>query len=476
MTTQEVAKTVIKSSVGYCKSCDGNEQVLITSNGCGVYYERMCPKRGRIKTKIVSDPEWYYKRVHKFKPRKISTDDALDTKLLLGCPKDCGLCREHVGEICLPVFSITNDCNLNCPICFTFNRPDKRYYKSLSETEAIIDHLLSKTGTLELINITGGEPTLHPELFELISLARKKGVNRITMNSNGIRIANDMEFAKKIRDAGVQVVLSVDTFSESKSIIIHGADISQKKRKALARLEELNIPTTILSVCIKDVNESDVQEVVKDYFSKDFVRSMTIQNMTFTGKNGDLFSPRTHITIDEVERLVCGVDGFSQEDFFSLGSYHPLCYSVAYYIFIDDKVVPLSKLVSRDLLTKATEGAYILSPDVNLSAEFRQGLDSFWANGGDDSIVKGLRSFIEKLYPSNKSFSNQERKSIIEQSIKALYIHPHMDDDNFDLERVCCCGDVVPDESGACIPACSYNMLYRQKDSRFWVEPGADGR
>jgi hypothetical protein len=64
-----------------------------------------------------------------------------------------------------------------------------------------------------------------------------------------------------------------------------------------------------------------------------------------------------------------------------------------------------------------------------------------------------------------------ERKALLERWIKMLLIHPHMDSDNFDIDRVSSCGDLVPDEDGRMIPACAYNLLYRQKDSRFWREP-----
>jgi uncharacterized radical SAM superfamily Fe-S cluster-containing enzyme len=45
-----------------------------------------------------------------------------------------------------------------------------------------------------------------------------------------------------------------------------------------------------------------------------------------------------------------------------------------------------------------------------------------------------------------------------------------MDEDNFDIARVGLCGDLVPNDQGGMIPACSYNLMYRQKDTRFWVE------
>ena len=142
----------------------------------------------------------------------------------------------------------------------------------------------------------------------------------------------DAEFAEKIKESGVQLVLSLDTLDPDKSVLIHGRDITGLKEACLQRLETLNIPTTILPVCIKGVNEVEVAEIVHAYLRKPFVCSITVQNMTFTGRNGSRFEPREHITMDEIETLLSSKPGIKEEDFFSLSSYHPLCYSAAYYI------------------------------------------------------------------------------------------------------------------------------------------------
>ncbi len=290
------------------------------------------------------------------------------------------------------------------------------------------------------------------------------------MNTNGLRIASDFEFAKQIKASGVQLVLSLDTLDRENSIKIHGADISKRKLKTLEVLEQLDIPTTILSVCIKDVNELEVADFVDTYIRKSFVKSITIQNMTFTGKNGSNFYPRKHISIDEVELVIAEKTDFSQDDFFPLASYHPLCYSVAYYIVSNNKVIPLSKIIDKQLLVNATENLYYMEPDSDLSKNFITGINKLWAEGYDEDIIDELKRILKQLYPSGKEISNEERKEILEKIIKSIYIHSHMDADNFDIDRVCRCGDVVPDETGKMIPACSYNLIYRQKDDRFWTE------
>jgi uncharacterized radical SAM superfamily Fe-S cluster-containing enzyme len=457
----------LNSTLAYCTTCNKTELARITANNNGVFMQRVCPVTMPEPFKLASDYQWYMARM--ITPQTINTSDNQQPSKK-GCPKDCGLCEWHASSVKLPVFSITNDCNLDCPICFTYNRPDVKYYKSPDDTQKILDKVFSQKTKRQILNITGGEPTLHPQLFDILERCQKMGIERITMNTNGLKMASNADFAKQIKDAGVQVVLSLDTLDSERSILIHGKDICAQKLKALELLEQFDIPTTILSVCIKDVNELDVAEIAETNIQKEFVKSITIQNMTFTGKNGEKFSPRKHITIDEVEKLLATRNDFSQSDFFPLASYHPLCYSVAYYIVNNNKVLSMNKLIDSKLLTQATEDLYYMEPDNNLTKSFVDGINRLWAEGYDEDTIAELKRFMKEIHPTGYEINEQQRKAILEKKIKSIYIHPHMDADNFDIDRVCRCGDIVPDESGRMIPACSYNLLYRQNDSRFWID------
>ncbi len=463
--TEKTEEIYIQSTLTYCKYCKKQELANIISNKNGVFMRKTCTKHNWNDVKIASNYDWYTRRV--LKSQAINTPrKTRDIKK--GCPLDCWLCSMHSNEIHLPVFSITNDCNLNCPICFTYNRPDKKYYKNKDEVAQIIERLLEHRDAFEVVNITGGEPTLHLELFEIIDVLKRKEIERITINTNGIKLSRDSEFARKIKEADVQMVLSLNTFDPEKSKLIHGANITRQKKKVLQVFEELNIPTTLLCVAIKDINEPDIAEIVSEYIKKDFVKSITIQNMTFTGENGQLFEPRKHITLDDVETVLSGKEEFSAEDFFCLNSSHPLCYSIAYYIVHQDRVLSLTRLIDKNKLSELSNNSYLLSSDTDLSQEFLQGINELWAEGEDTEFLSMLSDFISRLYPTEKTLSTNERTKIAETMIKAVYIHSHMDEHNFDIDRVSRCADIVPDESGSMIPACSYNLIYRENDERFW--------
>ena len=187
-------ETYLKSTLAYCDRCNKTELARITARADGVFMERMCPVHGVERVRIAKSPEWYVERTNGPRPVHEIKDRLPSQK---GCPFDCGPCQWHTGGIHLPVFSITNDCNLNCPICFTYNRTDRKYYKGVEETRRIISHIVERSGGVQLINLTGGEPTLHPELFAILDACRSEGIGRITMN--GISQAKPTKYAVRPR-------------------------------------------------------------------------------------------------------------------------------------------------------------------------------------------------------------------------------------------------------------------------------------
>jgi uncharacterized radical SAM superfamily Fe-S cluster-containing enzyme len=465
--TAPPGRTIIHSTVAWCVRCNTAEHAIVYAEADAIYLKRLCPKEQTPGVRIASDYDWYMKRYTrgyaKVSPEKPSP-------VSKGCPLDCGLCANHSNRINLPVFSITNDCNLDCPICFTYNRPDRKYFKSPDDIDRILDHIEEKNGIPEVINVTGGEPTLHPDFFEIIRRIRARGAVRLTVNTNGIIVAGNESFAERIAESGAQMVLSLNTFDPEKSRMIHGRDISGEKKRALEYFEKYDVPVTLLSVAIKNLNEDDISGIIAGYMDRKFVRTFVIQNMTFTGAHGSAFYPRERITLDDVETALAKNNIFSRDDFFPLGSSHPLCYSAAYYFVHGSKAISLTKLVDRERLIAMTERDYLLRPDDAFSREFLEGITRLWAEGVDEETLDELRSFFRKMYPSGRRVSDSERIAISEGSVKSIYIHAHMDDDTFDCARAARCGDIVPDESGAMIPACSYNLVYRERDERFWFK------
>ncbi len=112
--------------------------------------------------------------------------------------------------------------------------------------------------------------------------------------------------------------------------------------------------------------------------------------------------------------------------------------------------------------------SYLLRPGPEAQELFRQGIDRLWAKGDPENCLPAVRRLVDRIYPSGRSLSVVERQAAAEQGLLAVYLHSHMDEDTLDLARLTVCPDQVPDPEGRLIPACAYNLFYRQKDPRFW--------
>jgi 7,8-dihydro-6-hydroxymethylpterin dimethyltransferase len=459
---------------GMCRECRAIVDAQVLFRDGSVYLRSICPTHGASEALIAQSSEWYRTTVTSRQlpdpPKRTSTS------VSKGCPLDCGLCEWHEKACHLPIFSITNACNLKCPICFTYNREDRKFYMSEEEFQGIIDWIIESEGQVDLINITGGEPTLHPDLMNLIRRAKRKEIGRITLNTNGIRLTHDPELLRQLAEEGIYIVLSFNTLHSDVTVQMHGADILPKKLETLKLLEQYNIPTTLLTVCAKGVNDGELGSIVDLMLSHDFIRSLTVQTMTYTGFGGRSFYPRRHLPIDTVIDTIVRShpEIFRHSDFTPLPGTHPLCYSVAYLFHHENAFLPLRRIFTDDEYERVVGNKYLIHPDEGLHELLRNKIDEIWAHEtGDPDAERKLRvlkRIIEELYPVGRNLSAFDRQKIAEKFFKTIYIHAHMDEDTFDVSRVVRCGDLVPDGAKTFIPACSYNLFYRMKDSRFWSE------
>jgi hypothetical protein len=451
-----------------CRQCRALVPARVLEEGGIVYQERLCPVCGSTRARLADSVEWYLDRVAttvRCKPAHLP-----GLPVCAGCPKDCGPCAFHANACHLPVFSVTNACNMDCPICFTYNRPDQKYFMTREELRALLDKLIVGAGPFDLINITGGEPTLHPGIIGLLEECQRPEIGRVTMNSNGLRLAVDEIFCRALADLGIYVVLSFDTFRSERALTIHGADVISQKRRALENLQRFGIGTTLLNVMIRGLNDDEIGNIIALAKEYPVVRSVTIQTMTFTGQGGKSFKPRETMPLDAAANAIeTATNGAMRAShFFAHAGAHPLCYSVAYYLNDAGAYRSLTEFFTVAELRQMFGDGYLLQPQDSTQELFRRAIDRLWTEGDPTNVLPSVRRLVERMYPAGKSLSQAERQAVAEASILAVCLHSHMDEDTLDLARLVACPDQVPDPDGRLIPACAYNLFYREKDPRFW--------
>jgi uncharacterized radical SAM superfamily Fe-S cluster-containing enzyme len=462
--------TYLGTVTGMCRSCRELGPSRIVEEDGVVYQERLCPRCGHTRTRIADDVKWYLDRmaagVHCVPFREPGNP------VRRGCPLDCGPCAFHANACHLPVFSVTNDCNMQCPICFTFNRPDRRYFMSREELRALIDNLIRRCGPMDLVNITGGEPTLHPGILDLIRECRRPEIGRVTMNSNGLRLAKDESLCAALAELGAYVVLSFDTFREDVSIRIHGRNVVADKLQALENLQRHGVGVTLLNVMIRGLNDGEIGAVIDLARSHSVVRSVTVQTMTFTGSGGKSFQPRVPMPLDGAAVAIETATGgrMRRGDFLPHPGAHPLCYSVAYYLRDASEFHSLADYFPGGDLRRLLGHGYLPRPDDDAQTLFRDAIDRLWSDGDKHGLLPSLRRLVERMFPQGNMLGSSARQRVAEEGLLAVYLHAHMDEDTLDIGRLVCCPDQVPDPEGRLIPACAYNLFYREKDPRFWCQ------
>jgi uncharacterized radical SAM superfamily Fe-S cluster-containing enzyme len=212
-----------KSLCGVCKS--GVDATIHFRDG-RVWMDKTCPRHGAQSCLVSSSVEWYLDCLAFFAaptpPRRVMKQVSA-----AGCPFDCGPCTSHQQKVYLPVIPITSACNLDCPICYTVNKNDDPHRLGREQFARILEHLVADHDELDIINFTGGEPTLHPELPAFLEMARAAGVRRLTISTNGLKLL-DEGLVRRLAAVDARVILSLDTFRADTDQAMLGATPSAR--------------------------------------------------------------------------------------------------------------------------------------------------------------------------------------------------------------------------------------------------------
>src|ERR1700710_3060624 len=194
-----------------CETCLGLVPAKIVEEDGGIYYSKRCPEHGVMKTLVSDDPAYWRRTLEYLKPGDRPL--APFTRTERGCPWDCGLCPDHEQHSCLAIVEINEACNLACPVCFADSSPKRNSHRSLAEVERMFDALVASEGEPDLVQISGGEPTLHPDFFAILDEARARPIRHVMVNTNGLRIAREPDFVAQLaeRKRGLEIYLQFDS-------------------------------------------------------------------------------------------------------------------------------------------------------------------------------------------------------------------------------------------------------------------------
>lgn len=495
---------LIKITESLCPGCieekkwnEMKKHAVVYKEGNSVIIAKVCKKHGTTKDVYWNDYEMF-KRAEQYADRGVKIETPHIKVDKIDCPKNCGLCKEHESHTNLLNIVATNRCDLSCWYCFFYAKKDGEIYEpTIEQVRTMLERAKNvKPVGANAVQFTGGEPTLRDDIIEMIKIAKELGYDHVQLNTNGIRLAKEPEFCKRIREAGVNTLyLSFDGVTPKTNPKNYWEVPDAIKNCRTAGIGVVLVPTLI-----NTVNDHEIGDIIR--FAKgniDVIRGVNFQPVSFVGSMPQATREKQRITIpDAIKKVEEQTNGeISAEDFYPVPcvcaitdfieaiqekpryrlSTHFAC-GAATYVFIDGgRLVPITKFF-----------------DVEGFFEYLNELTKDIKGSSIKKVVKTIA--IGKLLLKIRSFIDEEKKpkwlnllSLIKSALigadykglgefhhKSLFIGMmHFQDPyNWDVDRVHKCTIHYGSPDGRIIPFCAFNVipeLYRDKIQRKFSIP-----
>ncbi|MBD1944478.1 radical SAM protein [Coleofasciculus sp. FACHB-712] len=444
-----------------CSKCLVKVEAKIIFRDDCVYLVKHCPTHGHQEVLIADDIDYYKLSQEFIKPGDMPLK--FNTPIKYGCPYDCGLCPDHEQHSCLTLVEVTDRCNLSCPICYADSGTEEvsqhssqsRRHRTLEQIERMIDAVVANEGEPQVVQISGGEPTIHPEFFKILDITKSKPIRHLMINTNGIRIAKDRNFCDRLSQymPGIEVYLQFDSFEAAALEELRGTDLREIREQAIAHLNEFNISTTLVVTLKKGLNDGEIGKIIEYALQQRCVRGVTFQPIQAAGRLEGFEHERDRYTLTEVRRSILQQSPyFKPEDILPVPC-HPDCLAMAYALKVKGKVIPLTGLLEPNNFVKIMPNSVLYEQDDELKRNIFNLFSTSHSPASSATSLKQLLCCLPLLpVPEGITYENIFRVMIVQ----------FLDPFNFDVRSVkrSCIHIVHPD--GRIIPFDTFNMFYRE--------------
>lgn len=290
-----MTEIILGRTESVCPECLERIPAKKVQRGKKIYLEKTCPAHGDFSVCIwggqIPYEDW----------NRPSHNSAVNADILPneGCPYDCGLCTEHKQKTCCVLLEVTSRCNLCCPVCFA-SAGSTGADVPLDEIQKRFQYLMRQGGPFN-VQLSGGEPTLRDDLDEIIRIGKAEGIEFFQLNTNGIRIAQEPEYARKLADAGLNCVfLQFDGVDDCVYETLRGKELLAIKKRAIQVCSELNLGVVLVPVIIKGVNVFSIGSIL-DFALEHMpvVRGVHFQPVSYFGRY-DQQIPQERFTLSDL--------------------------------------------------------------------------------------------------------------------------------------------------------------------------------
>ncbi|HWB59166.1 MAG TPA: radical SAM protein [Chthoniobacteraceae bacterium] len=342
------SEELLKKTTGRCPECKSPcpAEVWKVSEGkqARIFLKRTCPLHGVTSNCISSDARFYW--LAQGDPSNSCCGGGACCAAEGGSTGTLGRNAAGKGEApfeqlstCLALIEIVNSCNLACPTCYADSPVGANGSVDavpLDDLKRRIEGVIARKGGIEILQLSGGEPTLHPQFFELVEWATAHDkIDYLLLNTNGVRLAADAAFAERLgrafRYGGMQVYLQFDGTQEAGQQFLRGGDLRAMRRRAIERCGEINLPVTLAMTVTPD-NLPHLWETIEFGLGFKHVRGVAFQPMFGSGR----VPMEKHARLNTADIILASV-AQSQgrlrfEDFTPLPCGDPNCATIGYLL------------------------------------------------------------------------------------------------------------------------------------------------
>jgi 7,8-dihydro-6-hydroxymethylpterin dimethyltransferase len=444
-------------TLSLCPHCLKRVDAKIIFENDNVYMLKNCSEHGFQKVLIATDVE-YYKNIRNYnKPSEMPLQ--FNTKTHYGCPYDCGLCVDHEQHGCLTIVEVTDRCNLSCPTCYAMSSPSYGRHRSLEEIEKMLDIIVANEGEPDVVQISGGEPTIHPEFFEILDIAKKKPIKHLMVNTNGIRIAKDFEFTKRLASymPDFEIYLQFDSFKPDALATLRGKDLTEVRKKALEHLNQLNLSTTLVVTLQKGLNDDEIGEIIEFALKQPCVRGVTFQPTQVAGRTEN-FNPATdRITLTDVRKKILEQTSvFNANDIIPVPC-NPDALAMGYALKLNGQVFPMTRYVDPAHLLNNSRNTIVYEQDEALHQQMLKIFSTGISVDRVEENMKQLLCCLPEIQAPGLSYNNLFR----------IIIMRFIDAYDFDVRAIKKSCVHIVHKDGRVIPFETMNLFYRdEKENR----------
>jgi 7,8-dihydro-6-hydroxymethylpterin dimethyltransferase len=440
-------------TMGLCPQCLRPVEARIITDNNRVHIHQKCPKHGEFSALIASDADEYW-RLRQYVP------DRTGAAFGEGCCGPGTSCADG-PPTCVLLLEITQACNLRCPTCYADAHGHN--HMTVSEAEARLNGFFRTQNRLDVLMLSGGEPTIHPDFDAILDMVLAYPIDRIIINTNGLRLTQKPELVAKIaaNRQRVELYFSFASFKPEVHVRLYGKDLVAKKQEAMEITRDNNIFLTLVPTVETGVNDEEIGDLYRYALSMPNINGITYQPVMDNGRYENPYDAQERLTLTGTIAKLCEqTDGaLVKSDFVGLPCSHPDCCALTYGVLSSDRSV-LTPLPRHLDIQRYLE---LFSDKISFSGLLEGATRRVWNDtvslrGGQ--TIRDLTTLFTKAGMGD-IWKIRKNPEAIAGRVFRVVVKPFMDAQTYDRVRIDNCCTKIVTETGEAVSFCEYNVFHR---------------